>query len=628
MTGDACWPGPQACAWRHWRSRPHRALSVARRRRAPRAKGAALCVPGRRDRLRPGADLGPVFAHASRRTSSTRCTATNTSRGRCKVRAGARRRHAARCRPISRPARSASSRASTSPTTPRSAARSASSRRRTSCTRIKRHFDPRCKSPSLSDARGRRHHRPRRGAQGGARDRQVRLRHAEVEGMKALDRYTVQIKLAEPRPALHHALADRGHRRRSSRARSSRSTATRSWSTRSAPGRSSSPTGGAASKIVLEQNPNFRERRLRRGSRAADDAEGAGDREALQGQAAADGRQGGDLDHRGAAAALARLPERRARPASGGAEEFTTVAMPNDKLAPNLAQARHPAAARTCCSDTTMVVLQHGGPGRRRLHAREGGAAPRDLAGATTSQREIRCVRRGQAIPAQSPMVPGTCGYDPAFKSEMGKFDRAKAKALLDMYGYVDRDGDGWREMPDGSPLVLEYATPARAIYREPTRSSEEEHGCDRHQDRLPGRAMAGALKAAQRGQAADVALGLARPTPTARPCLQYLLRPAGGRSRTSPASSSRRVRRAVRAAPASMPDGPEREQLFLRDASASSSPYMPYKLHVHRIGTDLLQPWVDRLPPHRCSRELLVPHGRRRSRRRDQARLKGQACR
>jgi ABC-type transport system substrate-binding protein len=26
------------------------------------------------------------------------------------------------------------------------------------------------------------------------------------------------------------------------------------------------------------------------------------------------------------------------------------------------------------------------------------------------------------------------------------------------MFGYVDRDGDGWRDMPDGTPLVFEYA--------------------------------------------------------------------------------------------------------------------------------------------------------------------------
>ena len=43
--------------------------------------------------------------------------------------------------------------------------------------------------------------------------------------------------------------------------------------------------------------------------------------------------------------------------------------------------------------------------------------------------------------------MPSTSGYDPAFKSEMSEYDPAKAKALLDMYGFVDKDGDGWREI-------------------------------------------------------------------------------------------------------------------------------------------------------------------------------------
>ena len=38
-------------------------------------------------------------------------------------------------------------------------------------------------------------------------------------------------------------------------------------------------------------------------------------------------------------------------------------------------------------------------------------------------------------------------------------YNLPQARALLDMYGYVDRDGDGWREQPDGSPLVLQWAT-------------------------------------------------------------------------------------------------------------------------------------------------------------------------
>ena len=33
------------------------------------------------------------------------------------------------------------------------------------------------------------------------------------------------------------------------------------------------------------------------------------------------------------------------------------------------------------------------------------------------------------------------------------------ARIRQDLYGFIDRDGDGWRERPDGSPLVLRYAT-------------------------------------------------------------------------------------------------------------------------------------------------------------------------
>jgi ABC-type transport system substrate-binding protein len=77
------------------------------------------------------------------------------------------------------------------------------------------------------------------------------------------------------------------------------------------------------------------------------------------------------------------------------------------------------------------------------------------------NDEEVRTLRRGLGQPAQSLVAPWTFGYDPALKSEMSEFDPARANALLDLYGYADRDGDGWRERPDGSPLVLQYHTSA-----------------------------------------------------------------------------------------------------------------------------------------------------------------------
>ena len=50
----------------------------------------------------------------------------------------------------------------------------------------------------------------------------------------------------------------------------------------------------------------------------------------------------------------------------------------------------------------------------------------------------------------------------------MSEYNPAKAKALLDTYGYVDRDTDGWREQPDGAPLILEKAaTPSELDRRQ-----------------------------------------------------------------------------------------------------------------------------------------------------------------
>jgi hypothetical protein len=104
------------------------------------------------------------------------------------------------------------------------------------------------------------------------------------------------------------------------------------------------------------------------------------------------------------------------------------------------------------------VVLRDGEPGRRRL------LGPRRWRCAAPSRSPSTSRRRSASSAAarRSPAVArgsGTTGYDPAFRSEMSEFSRARAQALLDVHGYVDRDGDGWRELPAARPLVLEYAT-------------------------------------------------------------------------------------------------------------------------------------------------------------------------
>jgi len=134
-------------------------------------------------------------------------------------------------------------------------------------------------------------------------------------------------------------------------------------------------------------------------------------------------------------------------------EEFAYQAFPNNKLAKNL-ERRGIRMEQNPTLDVTYAFYNMEDPVF-------GGYTPEKVAlrrAINLSYKikdEIAILRKGQAIPAEGPFAPGVAGYDPDFHTTANEYDPAKAKALLDMFGYVDRDGDGYREMPDGSPLVL-----------------------------------------------------------------------------------------------------------------------------------------------------------------------------
>lgn len=78
----------------------------------------------------------------------------------------------------------------------------------------------------------------------------------------------------------------------------------------------------------------------------------------------------------------------------------------------------------------------------------------------------VRIVFRNQATPANQILPPTQTGHIPN-KPNLNKYDVQMARALLDYFGYKDRDGDGYREMPDGKPLVITRSSSPRAIDRE-----------------------------------------------------------------------------------------------------------------------------------------------------------------
>jgi ABC-type transport system substrate-binding protein len=135
-------------------------------------------------------------------------------------------------------------------------------------------------------------------------------------------------------------------------------------------------------------------------------------------------------------------------------EEFAYQAFPNNKLAKNL-ERRGIRMEQFPTLDVTYAFFNMEDPVF-------GGYTPEKVAlrrAINLSYKikdEIAILRKGQAIPADTPYAPGVAGYDPGFHTSANEYNPAKAKALLDMFGYIDRDGDGWREAPDGSPLVLQ----------------------------------------------------------------------------------------------------------------------------------------------------------------------------
>jgi len=70
------------------------------------------------------------------------------------------------------------------------------------------------------------------------------------------------------------------------------------------------------------------------------------------------------------------------------------------------------------------------------------------------SAEDIALLKKGFAIKAESPLPPNVLGYDPNYRSPV-PYDPALANALLDRYGYVKRDPDGFRRAPDGKPFTL-----------------------------------------------------------------------------------------------------------------------------------------------------------------------------
>ena len=416
----------------------------------------------------------------------------------------------------------------------------------------------------------------------------------EIEGLRALDRYTLQFRLEEGRPRFIQTFA--GGDLYGAVARE----VVEKYGDQIV----AHPVGTGpfrlknwrrSSKIVLERNPGYREH-VYDAQPNADDAEGQAMLAKFKGRRlpmidqveisiieeqqprwlAFQNRQQDMLE---------RLPN-----------EFVNLAIPNGRMAPNLAKAGI-KMERMLNSDVTITLYNMDSPV-------VGGTTPEKIALrralnlAVNVEQEIRLERRGQAIPAHSPIMPNTVGYDPAFRSENGLYSPARAKALLDLAGYKDVDGDGWREQPDGKPLVIEVATQPDQASRRLDELMRKDYAAVGVRIEFKPAKWPENLKSARAGKLMVWRVGSSAAAPDGQPALDRMASVHVGGQNLARFRNAQfdAIYNRMRV----LPDGPERLELFT-EAKRIAVAYAPYKSSVHRILTDLMQPWVYgyRRPPY-----------------------------
>ena len=268
--------------------------------------------------------------------------------------------------------------------------------------------------------------------------------------------------------------------------------------------------------------------------------------------------------------------------------EFLHLAAPGAKLAPNLTklgiglqQLAEPEVTWTYFNMEDPVV---GGYTPEKIALR------RAMSLGYNNEEERLVVRKGQAILAQTPIGPGVAGYDPGFRNPFAEYNPAKAKALLDLFGYVDRNGDGYRERPDGRPLSVEYASSPDAANRELDELWKKSMDAIGVMLTIKKAKWPDLLKMSKLGKIQMRGYAWYADYPDADNFLQLLYGPNSGQSNDARFRLPEFDRLYDKAK--KLPDSPERNLIY-QQMTRLMVVYSPWKLGMHRIETFMTHPWV-----------------------------------
>ena len=405
-----------------------------------------------------------------------------------------------------------------------------------------------------------------------------------MEGLAAIDRYTIRIKLNEPDYILFGYLCS------SPMAAVAREVIERygdanGWTMEHPVG-----TGPFVLKswrrsqqIVLEANPNFRDERFPEATDAADRARFAG----LQGKKL-------PLVDRVDIAIMEEANPRMLAFESRALDYFNLPPELSDRaLDPSNRLKPDYAARGVTLERLTQPSLQYayfnmqdpvvGGYTNDKVALR------RALVMGFNNDELVRVVYQGQALPATQPIPPNVPGHDDTLNVAV-PFDPAGAKALLDKFGYVDRNGDGWRDMPDGKPLMLTMASTPTTRDREIDEIWQKNLKAIGIRVEFIKQKWPDLLKMGKAGQLQFWRIGWINAYAEGDAFAQLLYGKNIGQTNYSrfdlPAYDT--LYRQSRM----LPDGAERNKLYRRMSELVAA-YNPWALHVYPVETTLLQPWV-----------------------------------
>ena len=274
--------------------------------------------------------------------------------------------------------------------------------------------------------------------------------------------------------------------------------------------------------------------------------------------------------------------------------EFVNLAAPNGKVAPNLAkdgiQLHQEVGVSTFYTYFGMENPILGGYTPDKVALR------RAIALAHDAQREIRLLRRGQGVVPQTILPPGIPGYDPAMRTEMSQHSLPRAKALLELYGYTDKNGDGWRDMPDGSPLLIKHRTETSQVNRELQQLWQKTLTSLNIRGEYTQAQWQENIKASRAGQLMMWSTGWVAALPDASYFTDVMYGPNKGQS--NHARFNHPEVNALHEQQRAMPDGPERFALVQRALKLGVA-YMPMKATSHPVNSWLTHAGVVGYVPH-----------------------------